>query len=41
MYDRALQEPDTKATFNGYLMLDEMAIQKDLQVQKRGGGDGR
>ena len=37
MYDRASQEPDTKATFNGFLMFDEMSIQKDLQVQKKGG----
>ena len=37
MYDRAIQEPDTKATFNGFIMLDEMSIQKDLQVQKKGG----
>ena len=37
MHERALQEEDKCSTFNGYLMLDEMSIQRDLQVQKKNG----
>ena len=35
MFDEALRKGGT-STFNGYLLLDEMAIQEDLQVVKRG-----
>ena len=36
MYESAKQFEDNEAIFNGFLLLDEMGIQPDLQVIKKG-----
>ena len=36
MLKEALSIGDKQGTFNGVLLLDEMAIQKDLQIKKKG-----
>ena len=35
MFHEAVKKGGT-STFNGYLLLDEMAIQQDLQIVKKG-----
>ena len=36
MYESAKQFEDRESFFNGFLLLDEMGIQADLQVVKKG-----